>query len=200
MRLKAIFALFAVYAVTAAPAFLPGEWKVIVQPATEDAVEVYYQPVSPVLLRSYEGIRPFHRALEAAERRAKAFPYDLAPPYILHEPYRLIAPYVTTRGRELASPLISGVDWPEGVTTPYAVMPQVRPAENSQAALEALMEMEGGPIYEPHVLGMGIRPELNRVVLSTNAFDQDLRRRLAKQYGRLIAIEWNPLAQPMRLL
>jgi hypothetical protein len=106
MRLKAIFTLFAVYAVTAAPAFLPGEWKVIVQPATEDAVEVYYQPVSPVLLRSYEGIRPFQRALEAAERRAKAFPHDLAPPYILHEPYRLIAPYVTTRGRELASPLI----------------------------------------------------------------------------------------------
>ena len=64
MRLKAILALFAVYAVTAAPAFLPGEWKVIVQPATEDAVEVYYQPVSPVLLRSYEGIRPFQRALE----------------------------------------------------------------------------------------------------------------------------------------
>ncbi|MEV4062662.1 hypothetical protein [Nonomuraea dietziae] len=199
MRLKTIFALFAVYAITAAPAFLPGQWRVIVQPATEDAVEVYYQPVSPVKLRSYEGIRPFHRALEAAERRAKAYPRDLAPPYILHEPYRLIAPYVTMRGRELASPLISGVDSPDGVSTSYAVMPQVRPAENSLAALQALMEMEGGPIDEPEVFGMGISPELNRVVLQTNTFDQDLRRRMAKRYGRLVAIEWDPLAQPAQL-
>jgi hypothetical protein len=199
MRLKAIFALLAVYAVTAAPAFLPGEWRVIVQPATEDAVEVYYQPVSPVMLRSYEGIRPFRRALEAAERRAKAHPYDLAPPYILHEPYRLIAPYVTMRGRELASPLISGVDWPDGVTTPYAVMPQVRPAENSQAALQALMKRGRGLMDGPEALGMGISPELNRVILKTNAFDQGLRRRLATQYGTLIAIEWDPLARPLQL-
>jgi hypothetical protein len=172
---------------------------VIVQPATEDAVEVYYEPVSPEMLRSYEGIRPFHRALEAAERRVKAHPHDLAPPYILHEPYRLIAPYVTMRGRELASPLISGVDWPDGVTTPYAIMPQVRPAENSQAALRALMEMGRGLMYEPGALGMGIRPEFNRVILKTNAFDQDLRRRLAKQYGSLIAVEWDPLARPLQL-
>jgi hypothetical protein len=199
MRLKTIFALFAVYVVTAAPEFLPGELRVIVQPATDDAVEVYYQPVSSVMLRSYEGIGPFLRGLEAAEQRAKTYPNDLAPPYILHEPYRLVAPYVTARGRELASPPISGVNPSDGKFIPYTVVPQVRPAENSQAALTALMESDGGPIDEPEVFGMGIEPELNRVVLETNAFDQDLRRRLAKQYGGLIAIEWNPLAQRAHL-
>src|SRR6478672_8596085 len=122
MRLKTIFALFAVYAVTAAPEFLPGEWRVIVQPATNDAVEVYYQPVSPVMLRSYEGIEPFLRALETAEQRAKTYPNDLAPPYILHEPYRLVAPYVTARGRELALPSISGVDPADGKSIPYTIV------------------------------------------------------------------------------
>ncbi|MEU8355759.1 hypothetical protein AB0C27_07055 [Nonomuraea sp. NPDC048882] len=201
MRVKMIFALVAVYAVAAAPAFLPGGWRVIVQPATEDAVEVYYQPVSPERFRSYEGIRPFQRALEAAERRVEAHPYDLAPPYILHGPYRLIAPYVTERGRELASPLISGMDWPEGVATPYAVVPQVRPVVNSQAELRALVLMRGWVFHEPAVLGMGIEPELNRVVISTNAFDQGLRHRLAREYGsRLVVVEWDPLARPMRLL
>ncbi|MEV0351592.1 hypothetical protein AB0H88_37970 [Nonomuraea sp. NPDC050680] len=199
MRLKTIFALFAVYAVTAAPEFLPGEWRVIVQPATDDAVEVYYQPLSPVMLRSYEGIGPFLRGLEAAERRAKNHPDDLAPPYILHEPYRLVAPYVTARGRELALPPISGVNPSDGRFIPYTVVPQVRPAKNSQAELTALMESDGGPIDEPEVFSMGIEPELNRVVLRTNAFDQDLRRRLAKHYGGLIAIEWDPLRQQAHL-
>lgn len=199
MRLKMIFALFAVYAVTAAPEFLPGELRVIVQPATDDAVEVYYQPVSPVLLRSYEGIGPFRRGLEAAEQRAKTYPNDLAPPYILHEPYRLVAPYVTARGRELASPPISGVNPSDGKFIPYTVVPQVQPAENSQAKLTALMEEEPGPISEPAVVRMGIKPELNRVVLEANSFDQELRRRLAKHYGGLITIEWDPLAQPAHL-
>lgn len=199
MRVKTIFALFAVYAVTAAPEFLPGEWRVIVQPATDDAVEVYYQPVSPVMLRSYEGIGPFQRAQEAAQRRAEAHPHDLAPPYILHEPYRLVAPYVTARGRELAIPPISGVNWSDGKAIPYTIVPQVRPTENSQAELTALMEKERGPIDEPEVFGMGIEPELNRIVLETNAFDQGLRRRLAKQYGGLITIEWNPFGQRPQL-
>ncbi|NUW46325.1 hypothetical protein [Nonomuraea rhodomycinica] len=199
MRLKMIFALFAVYAVTAAPEFLPGEWRVILQPATDDAVEVFYQPVSPVMLRSYEGIGPFLRGLEAAEQRAKAHPNDLAPPYILHEPYRLVAPYVTARGRELASPPISGVNPSDGRLIPYTIVPRVQPAENSQAKLSALMESHGGPIDGPEVLGMGIEPELNRVVIETNVFDQDLRRRLAEHYGGLIAIEWNPLERRARL-
>ncbi|MFE3455678.1 hypothetical protein ACFXJ8_42895 [Nonomuraea sp. NPDC059194] len=197
MRLKTIFALFAVYVVTAAPEFLPGEWRVIVQPATDDAVEVYYQPVSPVMLRSYEGIGPFHRAEEVAQQRAKDHPHDLAPPYILHEPYRLVVPYVTARGRELATPPISGVNRSDG--KPYTIVPQVRPVENSQAELTALMEKERGPIDEPEVFAMGIKPELNRIVLQTNAFDQDLRRRLAKQYGGLVTIEWDPFGQPPQL-
>ncbi|MGV9306177.1 hypothetical protein ACWDLG_22595 [Nonomuraea sp. NPDC003727] len=116
MRLKVIFTLFALYAVTAAPEFLPGEGRVILQPATADAVEVYCQPVSPVLRRSYEGIGPFQR--------------------------------------------------------PFRITPLPRPAENSHAALTALMEEEPGPISESAVVAMGIRPELNRVVLRANAFDQ----------------------------
>ncbi|MBN6058410.1 hypothetical protein JYK22_41200, partial [Nonomuraea sp. RK-328] len=198
MRLKMIFTLVAVYLVTAAPEFLPGEWRVIVQPATDDAVEVYYQPVSPVMLRSYEGIGPFRRGLEAAERRAATYPHDLAPPYILHEPYRLVAPYVTARGRELASPPVSGVNWSDGKPVPYKIFPQVRPAENSQAALTALMNQEDDdPIDEPEIFGMGIKPELNRVVLKANAFDQDLRRKLSERYGGLVTIEWDPFAEPI---
>lgn len=197
MRLKTIFTLVALYVVTAAPEFLPGEWRVIVQPATNDAVEVYYQPVSPVMLRSYEGIEPFLRAQEAAQRRAETHPHDLAPPYILHDPYRLITPYVTARGRELAAPPISGVNWSDGQRIPYRIVPQVRLAENSHAELKALMEEEPGPIGEPGVFAMGIRPELNRVVLKTNTFDQDLRRRLAKRYGGLITLEWDPFGQPV---
>jgi hypothetical protein len=68
--------------------------------------------------------------------------------------------------------------------------------QNSQAALQALHEMEGGPIEEPAVFAMGIEPELNRVVLRTNTFDQDLRHRLARQYGGLVVIGWDPFAQP----
>ncbi|WP_219498734.1 hypothetical protein [Nonomuraea ceibae] len=199
MRLKAILALFAVYAVTAAPEFLPGGWRVIVQPATSDAAEVYYHPVSPVLLRSHEGIEPFQDAQQAALRRAELHPHDLAPPYILYEPYRLVAPYVTARGRALASPPISGVSRSDGKPVPYVIVPQVRPAENSQAELTALMEAERGPIDEPEVWGMGIRPELNRIVLQTNAFDQGLRRRIAKQYGGLVTIEWDPSGQRPQL-
>ncbi|MEU8104393.1 hypothetical protein AB0C18_11800 [Nonomuraea muscovyensis] len=192
MRLKMIFALLTVYVVTAAPEFLPGEWRVIVQPATSGRVEVYYQPVHPVLLRSYEGIRPFQRAQETAQRRAEAYPHDLAPPYILHAPYQLVAPYVTARGRELAAPPISGTDWSDGQHLPYRIVPQVRPAENSHAELKALMEEEPGPIEEPGVWAMGIRPELNRAVLKTNAFDQEMRHRLATKYGKLVALEWDP--------
>ncbi|NUW33390.1 hypothetical protein HTZ77_18425 [Nonomuraea sp. SMC257] len=162
MRLKMISTLLAVYAITAAPEFLRDEWRIIVQPATDDAVEVYYQPVSPVMLRSYEGIGPFLRGLEAAERRARTYPYDLAPPYVLHEPYRLVAPYVTARGRELAAPPISGVNRSDGKSVPYTIFPRVRPAENSQAALTALMQDGAGAIDEPEVFGMGIEPELNR--------------------------------------
>ncbi|WP_433214492.1 hypothetical protein [Microtetraspora malaysiensis] len=190
-----IFTLFAVYAVTAAPEFLPGEWRLIVQPATSDAVEVFLQPISPVMLRSYEGIGPYQRALEAAERRAAAHPRDLAPPYILHEPYRLVAPYVTAQGRELAAPPISGADWPDGKYVPYRVVPQGRQVKNSQAELTALAEMEGGPIEEPEVLSVGIEPELNRVILGANTFDQDLRHRLAKRYGGLVAIKWEPFQE-----
>ncbi|MDA0635464.1 hypothetical protein OUY22_18745 [Nonomuraea sp. MCN248] len=198
MRLKTIFALLAVYVVTAAPEFLPGEWRLIVQPATKDRVEVYFQPVHPVLLRSFEGIEPFHRAQEAAQRRAETYPHDLAPPYILHEPYRLVAPYVTARGRELAAQPISGIHWSDGRRVPYLIVPQVRPAANSHAGLKALMEEEPGPIVEPAVSAMGIRPKLNRVVLRADTFDQDLRRRLATKYGKRITIAWDPSGRVIR--
>ncbi|MFI6733215.1 hypothetical protein ACIBI9_09820 [Nonomuraea sp. NPDC050451] len=200
MRLKMIFALFVVYVVTAAPLFLPGEWRVVVQPATDDAVEVYYEAISPVLVRSYEGIEPFNRAQEIARLRAEAYPDDLAPPYIAHGgSYRLIAPYVTMRGRALASPVISGAYWSEGKRVTYEITPEVRPVENSQAALTRVAESDG-PIREPAALGMGIRAELNRVVLETDAFDQDLRRRLADQFGGLIVVQWNPFGSRARLM
>jgi hypothetical protein len=78
----------------------------------------------------------------------------------------------------------------------------VRPAENSQAELVAVTEdREGGrPIDEPEALGMGIDPELNRIVVTTNTFDQELRRRLAERYGGLVAIAWDPFARPLRNL
>ncbi|MEU0568193.1 hypothetical protein ABZ297_22810 [Nonomuraea sp. NPDC005983] len=47
MRLRVVTALLAVYAVTAAAESPPGESRVILQPATRDAVEVYYQLASP---------------------------------------------------------------------------------------------------------------------------------------------------------
>jgi hypothetical protein len=190
-----IFVLFALYAVTAAPAFLPGNGRLIVQPATDDAVEVYLQPVSPVQLRSYEGIGPFQRAMETAHRRAEAYPHDLAPPYILHEPYRLVAPYVTARGRELAAPPISGEYRSDTTITPFTIVPQVEPVKNSQAELAALVEMENGPMEESDSLGMGLEPELNRVILEVSWFDQELRHRLARHYGGRLVIKWSPFAQ-----
>ncbi|MBE1586056.1 hypothetical protein ACFPOI_44865 [Nonomuraea angiospora] len=200
MRLKMIFALFVVYAVTAAPLFLPGEWRVVVQPATDDAVEVYYEAIPPVLLRSYEGIEPFNRAHEIARLRAETYPDDLAPPYIAHGgSYRLVAPYVTTRGRALASPVISGAYRSEGKRVTYEIVPEVRPVANSQAALSRAADGDW-PIREPGAFGTGIRAELNRVVLEANAFDQDLRRRLADQFGGLIVVQWNPFGGRNRIM
>ncbi|MCF6469396.1 hypothetical protein FAF44_13480 [Nonomuraea sp. MG754425] len=200
MRLKMIFVLLVVYAVTAAPLFLPGELRVVVQPATADAVEVYYEPVSPVMLRSYEGIEPFNRAQMLAEQRAEAYPDDLAPPYIAHGgPYRLVAPYVTARGRALAAPVLSGVYWDEGRQVRYDIVPEVRQVANSQAALNRALH-EDGLLDEPAALGAGIDAETNRVVVETNTFDQNLRHRLAERYGGLVAVMWDPLAQPLRLL
>ncbi|MEU8178008.1 hypothetical protein AB0C14_34495 [Microbispora hainanensis] len=200
MRLRLIFTLFALYAVAAAPTFFPGDGRVIVQPATDDAVEVYFTPVNLVLLKSYEGIEPFNRALEIAQQRAETYSHDLAPPYILHEPYRLVAPYVTARGRELATPPISGAYWSSGKSVRFRIVPRLRLAENSQAELKTLAEMDVGPLEETESsLSIGIEPELNRVVLRVNAFDQDLRHRLARQYGGLIAVQWEPFAQRAQL-
>jgi hypothetical protein len=201
MRLKAILTLFAVYAVTAVPVCLPGGWRVIVQPAADDAVEVYYKLRSPVP-ESYVSIGPFNQALQAAQRRAETYPHDLAPPYLLYAPFRLVAPYVTPRGQELASPPISGVDRPYGKPIPYWIVPQVRLVKNSQAALTTLTEdrEHGRPIDEPEVLGMYIEPELNRIVVETNVFSQGLRHRLAKRYGGLVTMDWDPLRRPMQLL
>ncbi|MFD1937042.1 MULTISPECIES: hypothetical protein [Nonomuraea] len=200
MRLRLIFTILAVYVVAAAPMFLPGDGRVIVQPATNDAVEVYFTPVDVVLLRSYEGIEPFNRALEIARRRAETYPHDLAPPYILHEPYRLVAPYVTARGRELAAPPVSGAYWSDGKSIRFSIVPQPQMAENSQAELTTLMEAQDGPMEEAESsLGMGIEPELNRAVLEVNGFDQDLRRKLARHYGGLITVRWDPFAQRAHL-
>jgi hypothetical protein len=201
MRLKAILTLFAVYAVTAVPVCLPSGWRVIVQPAADDAVEVYYTLGSPAP-RSDVGIGPFNQAIQAAQRRAETYPHDLAPPYLLYAPYRLVAPYVTPRGQQLASPPISGVDRAYGKPLPYRIVPQVRLVRNSQAALTTLTEDTEHirPIDEPEVLGIHIEPELNRVVVETNAFSQGLRRRLAKRYGGLVTMDWDPLRRPMRLL
>ncbi|WP_127934129.1 hypothetical protein [Nonomuraea polychroma] len=165
MRLKMIFMLLVLYTITAAPLFLPGELRVVVQPATDDAVEVYYEPVSPVMLRSYEGIEPFNRAQAIAEQRAEAYPDDLAPPYIAHGgPYRLVAPYVTARGRALAAPALSGAYWSEGKQVRYDIVPQVRRVANSQAALRRVLDGDG-LLDEPGALGMGIDAKVNRVVV-----------------------------------
>ncbi|MFI6928134.1 hypothetical protein ACIBIZ_49980 [Nonomuraea spiralis] len=189
-----------VYAVSAAPLFLPGELRVIVQPATDDAAEVYYEPVSPVLLRSYEDIESFNQAQLLAEQRAEANPYDLAPPYIAHGGrYRLVAPYVTARGRALAAPVLSGTYWSEGQQVRYDIVPEVRRVTNSQAALKQLFEDRLGLREEPSALGAGIDAETNRIVLETNSFDQALRRRLAERYGGLVAVRWDPSQEPMVL-
>ncbi|MEV4100243.1 hypothetical protein AB0J42_08265 [Nonomuraea sp. NPDC049649] len=200
MRLRLIFTLCALYGVVAAPTFLPGDGRIIVQPATKDAVEVYVMPVNPVLLRSYEGVEPFNRALEIAQRRAEAYPHDLAPPYILHAPYRLVVPYVTPRGRELAAPPISGAYWENGKNVRFRIVPRLRLVENSRAELETLTDVASGPVEETEAsLSLRIAPELNRVVLGVNAFDQDLRRRLARKYGGLIAVHWEPFERRMVL-
>ncbi|MGW2154552.1 hypothetical protein [Nonomuraea sp. NPDC001699] len=201
MRLKVILTLFAVYAVTAVPVSMPGEWRVIVQPAAGDAAEVYYKLRSS-MPRWYVSLGPFSQAIQIAERRAETHPHDLAPPYLLYAPYRLVAPYVTPRGQELASLPISGVDRSYGRPDPYRIVPQVRPVRNSRAALTALTEdgEQGRPIDEPEVLAMFIEPELNRIVVETNTFSQDLRRRLARRYGALVTIDWDPLRRPMQLL
>lgn len=193
--------LLLVYAVTAAPLFLPGELRVVVQPATNDAVEVYYEPVSPVMLRSYEGIEPFNRAQIIAEQRAKAYPDDLAPPYIAHGgPYRLIAPYVTARGRALAAPALSGAYWSEGRQVGFDIVPEVRRVANSQAALSWVLDGGAELLDEAGSLGAGIDAEANRVILETNTFDQDLRHRLAKRYGGLVVVKWDPFGRWNQLL
>ncbi|NUW46318.1 hypothetical protein [Nonomuraea rhodomycinica] len=201
MRLKAILTLFAVYAVTAVPVCMPGGWRVIVQPAADDAVEVYYA-LRPSAPRFAVSIGPFYQAIQVAQQRAEAYPHDLAPPYLLYTPYRLVAPYVTPRGQELASQAISGVDQSHGKPTPYRIVPQVRSVRNSQAALTTLTEdtQHRRPIDEREVLAMYIEPELNRIVVETTTFSQELRRRLAKRYGGLVTMDWDPLRQPMQLL
>ncbi|TYB56544.1 hypothetical protein FXF51_42935 [Nonomuraea sp. PA05] len=200
MRLKTIFALFLVYLVTAAPLFLPGELRVVLQPATGDGVEVFYEVTSPVMLRSYEGIEPFNRARLLAEQRAEAYPDDLGPPYIAHGgAYRLVAPYVTERGRALATPVISGVYWQDGRRVRFDIVPEVRRVANSQAALSRLRESTAGS-EEPAVHAGGIDAEVNRIVLETNVFDPGLRRRLAERYGGLVMVKWDPFGGPMKLL
>ncbi|MCG5220703.1 hypothetical protein [Streptosporangium sp. KLBMP 9127] len=189
-----IFALVFLYVVTAPPVVQMRELRLIIYPASAEAVEVFYQPIHPVMLRSSEGIEPFNRALIAAEQRAEAYSHDLAPPYIRHDPYRLITPYVTERGRELAALPFAGAFWQEGKVVRYRIVPKVEEVKNSNAELSALFENEE---YEPldetdASLGTGIYEELNRVVLKVNAFDQDLRRRLAAKYGGLIVIRWSP--------
>ncbi|MET9246052.1 hypothetical protein [Nonomuraea sp. NPDC003709] len=201
MRVKMIFMLLLVYVVTAAPLFLPGELRVVVQPATDDAAEVYYEPVSPVMLRSYEGIEPFNRAQLLAEQRAEAYPDDLAPPYIAHGgSYRLVAPYVTTRGRALAAPVLSGAYWSEGKQVRYDIVPEVRRVANSQAALRRVLDDGDGLLDGAGTLGAGIDAETNRVIVETNTFDQDLRHRLAEGYGGLVVVKWDPFRQRMVLL
>lgn len=194
MRLKLIFALAFLYVITAAPAFQLREWRLIVYPASVEAAEVYFQPISPVMFRSYEGIEPFNRAFIAAEQRAEAYSHDLAPPYIRHDPYRLITPYVTERGRELAALPLAVEYWSEGKIVRYRIVPKVEQVKNSHAELWTLLEKEdGGPLDETDApLGMGMYAELNRVVLEVNTFDQALRHRLAAKYGGLIAIKWSP--------
>ncbi|MEV4380940.1 hypothetical protein [Streptosporangium sp. NPDC049644] len=202
MRPKLIFALVFLYAVTAAPPFQLRELRLIVHPASKEAAEVYFQPIHPVMLRSYEGIEPFNQAFIAAEQRAEAYSHDLAPPYIRHGPYRLVTPYVTERGRELAALPFAGTYQSEGKTVSYRIVPQAEQVKNSHAELRALLEREGDdPLDETEAsLSMGIYAELNRVVLEVNAFDQNLRRRLAAKHGGLIAIQWSPFEERLKLL
>lgn len=181
--------LFVLYAVAASPAFIMDGFRVIIYPATHDAAEVYLQPVEPVLVRSFVGIEPYNLAAEVADKRAAANPHDLAPPYILHDPYRLVAPYITPRGRQLAAAPI------------FSIVPETPRARHSLAQLEGLMNAEHGPMeVEPDLFAMSVEPELNRVVVETNVLDQGMRRRLARTYGDLVTIHWDPNAEPAILL
>ncbi|GGK65678.1 hypothetical protein Ppa06_21870 [Planomonospora parontospora subsp. parontospora] len=198
--LRAFVALLLLYGITAAPAFLlPG--KVILQHATAESVEVHWEPPD-VLDEPYDSrIEPYNHALGLAQDRAEAYPEDLAPPYLLRHPWRLVAPHASARGRELAAAPLRGVSWPDGVRTPFTITPEVRQARNSTAELMAVMELDPGPLADERVFGAGIDPERNLVVLDVNAFDQGLRRRLAREYGSdLVALRWDPFGGPAILL
>ncbi|MFC5829159.1 hypothetical protein [Nonomuraea insulae] len=187
MRLRMIFALLVLYGVFAGFEYDPAGWRLILQPATRDAAEVYWQPVDDLDVSSPEGLEPYNRALIAAEDRAAAHPRDLAPPYLLYDTRTLVVPYVTELGRELAGARMA------------ADVPQVRrQVAHSQAELKAVVENRADrPINEEHVMAMGIRAELNRVNVLSNTLDQGLRRRIAAKWGDLVVIEWNPFAQPL---
>ena len=72
-------------------------------------------------------------------------------------------------------------------------------SDTTTTELRALMEPEDNPIDEIELLSMGIAPELNRVVLRMNWFDQDMRHRLAREYGGLVVIDWNPWDVPAQI-
>lgn len=178
-----IFALLVLYGVFAGFEYDPAGWRLILQPATRDAAEVYWQPVVPFMLVSPEWLGPYNGALAAAGERAEAYPDDLAPPYLLYDTRTLVLPYVTERGRELVGPQVR-----RGV-------PQVRrQVPHSQAELSRARR----PVDDEHVVSGGIEARLNRVVITSNTLDQGLRRRLAAKWGDLVVIEWKPFAQPLR--
>ncbi|MBG0816950.1 hypothetical protein [Planomonospora sp. ID82291] len=192
--------LLLLYGITAVPAFLlPG--KVILQHATAESVEVHWEPPD-ILDEPYDSrIEPYNHALDLAQGRAEAHPDDLAPPYLLRHPWRLVAPYTSAHGRELAVAPLRGVSWPNGVRTPFTITPEVRRARNSTAELMAVLELDPGPLADDRVFGAGIDPERNLVILDVNAFDQELRRRLAREYGSdLVTLRWDPWGGPAVLL
>ncbi|GAA3160023.1 hypothetical protein GCM10010466_58590 [Planomonospora alba] len=199
--LRLLLTLLVLYAVTAAPAFLlPG--KVILRHATPEAVEVHWEPPVDLLDEPYDSrIEPFNHALSLAMDRAEAHPEDLAPPYLLRHPWRVVAPHVTPRGRGLAAAPLSGTAWPDGVRTPFTITPETRRVRHGVAEFDALMEADPGPMADDRIFSAGVDAERNLLVLDTSAFDGELRRRLAREYGSdLVALRWDPWGEPMVLL
>ncbi|GIH94654.1 hypothetical protein Psi01_52840 [Planobispora siamensis] len=189
--------LSVIYVITAAPVFLVAG-RVILQHATPEAVEVFMELPGRLPGESYDSrIEPFNHALDRAAERAEAHPEDLAPPYLLRHPWRVVAPCVSPRGHELAAAPLTGVAWPDGLRTPFTIVPEVRPARYSHAGLMAVMDADPGPFGDDRIHGAGIDAERNLVVLDANGFDQELRHRLARNYGsERVSLRWEPWGEP----
>lgn len=195
-RFRTISAFFGLYLALAAPVFLPGDWRLVVQPATPDAAEVYVEPLNWLDFWVWSvDIEPFNHALDPAEELALKHPRDLGPPYLIYErPFRLVFPYTTVTGKALAAAPITVWLWHDGRMNRYVIVPEIRRVRHGIGELRAIQE--GMTLDEvPGLLSVGVDAEHNRVQIQANRFDQEVRRRLALAYGDKVAIKWTPFEE-----